>query len=354
MSYIKFPGLIDMHVHLRDPGQTQKEDFYTGTSAALAGGFTKVFDMPNNREPVTSEDRLIRKIREAKSKVVCDVGFYFGSLGDNLEEFVKVKDLVFGLKLYLNITTGGYIIDVPKLNEIYRKWNKVTGGTRPILLHAEEDVLPTVFKIVEDTKHPTHICHVSSESELSQIIAAKEKGLPVTCGVCPHHLFLTREDVKTLGPFGLMKLELKSRKDQEFLWKHLSDIDVVESDHAPHTIDEKKSDNPPFGVPGLETTLPLLITAVHEDRLTVEEIIRLCHTNPAKILNLTPDKDTYVEILNTKYQILNTNLFTKCKWSPFDGWKVYGKVQKVYIRGQKVFENGKVLAKQGRGRVINP
>ena len=124
MSIITFPGLIDMHVHLRDPGQTEKEDFYTGTSAALAGGFTTVFDMPNNKIPITSKERLDEKIRTAKEKIVCDIGFYFCSLGDNLSEFAKVKDNVFGLKLYLNITTGYFLIDEKKLGEIYTHWAK--------------------------------------------------------------------------------------------------------------------------------------------------------------------------------------------------------------------------------------
>src|SRR5437764_965058 len=106
MSTIILPGLIDIHVHLRDPGQTHKEDFYAGTVAALAGGFTKVLDMPNNISPITSLVRLDEKIKIAKEKIVCDTGFYFGSLGDNIEEFIKVKDKVFGLKLYLNETTG--------------------------------------------------------------------------------------------------------------------------------------------------------------------------------------------------------------------------------------------------------
>src|SRR5579872_3797159 len=127
---ITLPGLIDPHVHLRDPGQTQKEDFLTGTSAAIAGGFTTILDMPNNTTPITSEKLLLEKEKIAQEKIICDVGFYFGSLGDNLDEFEKVKNLVFGLKLYLNITTGGYIIDEPTMRKIYIKWHEVTQGKK--------------------------------------------------------------------------------------------------------------------------------------------------------------------------------------------------------------------------------
>ncbi len=114
-TIIKLPGLIDPHVHLRDPGQTHKEDFLSGTSAALAGGFTTVMDMPNNPEPITSPERLNAKIATAQSRVVCDIGFHFGTLGDNLDTFPKVADKATGLKIYLNVTTGGFIVDKLKI-----------------------------------------------------------------------------------------------------------------------------------------------------------------------------------------------------------------------------------------------
>ncbi|MEK7070685.1 MAG: amidohydrolase family protein [Patescibacteria group bacterium] len=344
---ITLPGLIDVHVHLRDMGQEHKEDFFSGTSAALAGGFTTVLDMPNNQLPITDYELLTKKQETAKLKIVSDVGFHFGSLGDNLDEFEKIKDKVWGLKLYLNQTTGGYIIDEDRLKKIYRKWHEVTEGKRPVLLHAEEDVMGIVTKVLQDTKHPTHICHISSIDEFTPIMKAKEKGLPITCGVCPHHLFLTVDDVEKLGSFGMMKPSLKTKKDQEFFWKHLEYIDLIESDHAPHAVEEKKSSNPPFGVPGLETTLPLLLTAVYEKRLKLQDIIDKCYENPRKIFHLPKQENTHIEISNIKYQISNSALHTKCGWSPFDGWEVRGKVMKVVLRGETFFENDKVLAQPG-------
>lgn len=360
---LTIPGLIDPHVHLRDPGQTEKEDFYTGTCAALAGGFTTVLDMPNNKIPITTDKRLQEKISEAKRKIVCDIGFYFGSLGDNFEEFEKVKKMVFGIKLYLNVTTGHFLIDERKLEDIYLHWSNAPfhpgGGIEqynilnPILVHSEEETIDSVLKIVKKIRYPTHFCHISSEFELKQIIQAKEEGLPVTCGVTPHHLFLTDKDVKTLGAFGMMKPALKSKKDVEFLWKNLKFIDVIESDHAPHTIAEKKSATPVFGVPGLETTLPLLLTAMHEGRISIEEILRLCFYNPSKIFRIQTDKNTKVEVdLNKKYTIDNKKLKTKCGWSPFAGFRVKGKVIRVFLGGEKVFEDGQLLVKPGFGRVI--
>ncbi len=350
---IKLPGLIDPHVHLRDPGQTQKEDFLTGTSSALAGGFTTILDMPNNSQAITSATLLKDKKQIAKEKIVCDTGFYFGSLGDNLDEFEKVKDLVFGLKLYLNITTGGFIIDELSLKKIFHKWHEVTQGKKPILLHAEEDVFDAVAKIVTETKQPTHIVHVSTEEELTKIMKLKEQGLPITTGVTPHHLFLTRDDEAKLGPFGRMKPSLKTKSDQDFLWKHFKDIDIVESDHAPHTLEEKNSHNPPFGVPGLETTLPLLLNAIHEKRITIDDIINKCYTKPKGIFHLAEQAETFVEVdENESWTVTSKNLQTKCKWTPFDGWQVTGRVKNVTIRGTKVYEDGRILVESGFGKIL--
>jgi dihydroorotase len=345
---ITLPGLIDPHVHLRDPGQTHKEDFYTGTSAALAGGYTTVLDMPNNAEPITTPGRLEAKIASAKKQVVSDIGFHFGTLGDNFADFEKVIDKVMGLKVYMNVTTGNFIVNANTLTNIYRAWP----GTKPILLHAEDDVSDTVMKTLATVPRATHICHVSSQVELEFVMRAKEKGYPLTCGVTPHHLFLTREDGDELGAYGHMKPFLKSQKDINFIWEHLDAVDVIESDHAPHTRKEKNSATPPFGVPGLETTLPLMLTAVAENKLTQAQLVKKLHVNVAHIFNITVDESTRVEIDMSEFEIKNEKLLTKCGWSPFSGRKVVGQVKTVYIRGTKVFEHGKVLAAPGSGQII--
>ncbi|HSW85022.1 MAG TPA: amidohydrolase family protein [Candidatus Saccharimonadales bacterium] len=349
MAIITLPGLIDPHVHLRDPGQTYKEDFLSGTSAALAGGFTTVLDMPNNAEPITSLERLETKIAGAKSKTVCDIGFHFGTLGDNFDEFPKIADRVKGLKIYLNITTGGFIIDKSKLISIYKAWP----SEKPILLHAENDVSELVNNTLLSIPKPTHICHISSQKELEFVMRAKDKGLPITCGVTPHHLFLTDQDTDKLGAMALMKPFLKSHKDQHFIWKHLDYVDVIESDHAPHTLAEKQNDNPPFGVPGLETTLPLMLTAETEGLITRKQLLDRLHFNSARIFKVETDKSTNIEVDMREYQINNEELFTKAGWSPFAGRRVIGKVKTVTLRGEKVFDNSQILAQPGSGRIIN-
>lgn len=347
---IKLPGLVDLHVHLRDPGQTHKENFYTGTRAALAGGFTTVIDMPNNARPITSKQALDIKIKSAVRQTVSDIGFHFGSLGDNLDEFERVKDLVFGLKLYLNVTTGGYLLDKSYLEKIYNAWP----ATKPILVHAEADVVGLVMQVAEATGHPTHVCHISSKAELEPVLAAKKNGLPVTAGVTPHHLFLDEDDAKRLGVFGGVKPSLKPKADQDFLWNHLDEIDVVESDHAPHTKNEKEDGSAPFGMPGLETTLAMLMGAVRDGKIEMADIERLCATGPRKILELTNEADTYILVERADYKIAGDKLTTKAKWTPFEGMIAGGRVKKTVIRGTTVFENGQVVAQAGSGQVIKP
>jgi dihydroorotase len=349
MSKLILPGLIDPHVHLRDPGQTNKEDFYTGTCAGLAGGFTTILDMPNNRIPIITAGKLKEKIKIAKEKIVCDVGFHFGSLGDNLEEFNKVKAIAFGLKLYLSLTTGGFVISREEAKRVFKVWPK----EKVILLHAEDDALDFAINLTREIGNRIHICHVNRAFDLKQVIKAKERGLRITCGVTPHYLFLTDQDAKRLGPYGKMKPPLQNKHNQDFLWNNLKFIDIIESDHAPHTIEEKEGEAPPFGVPGLETTLPLLLTAVSEKRLTTNDIVRLCHIGPSEIFGIKTDQQTRIEIdLDAKNSIRNASLLTKCKWSPFNDWKVKGKVRRVFIRGKKVFEDGKILAKPGSGKIL--
>jgi dihydroorotase-like cyclic amidohydrolase len=345
---ITLPGLIDPHVHLRDPGQIHKEDFLSGTSAALAGGYTTVMDMPNNAEPITTLEKLEEKIASAKQKTVSDIGFHFGTLGDNFDEFPKAFDKVMGLKVYLNVTTGGFIIDKDKLASIYEAWP----DGKPILLHAEDDVSDLVNSVLTKIPKATHMCHVSSRAELEFVIKAKNAGLPITCGVTPHHLFLTDKDAEELGPYGHMKPYLKPQADQDFIWEHLDYVDIIESDHAPHTKAEKESDNPPFGVPGLETTLSLMLTAEAEGKLIRPQLIEKLHANPARFFNVQTDETTYIEVDMSEYEMSNTGLQTKAGWTPFAGRKAVGQVVKTVIRGQTVYENGAVIALPGSGRIL--
>lgn len=350
MKLLTLPGLIDPHVHLREPGETHKEDVTTGTAAAIAGGYTTVLDMPNNLTPVLTVKELRRKKKVAQQKTLCNIGFYFGSLGDNLAEFPAAVTLgVFGLKLYLNHTTGDYVLKPRDLSRIFKAWP----ADLPILLHAEEETFSDILTILRKNPRRIHLCHLSTRYELEHVMTAKNEGLPVTCGVTPHHLFLSRADEKELGAFAKMRPPLRSSRDVTYLWKHLAAIDCIESDHAPHTRAEKGRVPTPSGIPGLETTLPLLLTAVHEGRLELHDVVRLCHDGPARIFNVRQGKGTYIEVdLERTYTIDNKKLFTKAGWTPFHGRKVRGRVLRTVINERPVYKNGMILTPAGSGAVL--
>ncbi|MBI2334725.1 amidohydrolase family protein [Candidatus Daviesbacteria bacterium] len=347
---ITLPGLIDTHVHLREPGATHKEDFETGTSAAVAGGYTTVLDMPNNPEPTITPGALQRKINLATKRIYSDVGFHFGATINSSQYFQQIKDKVFGLKVYMNHTTGTLLQEDPKILQIiFEKWPK----DKVLMVHAEGETLQKAIDLARKNNNKLHVCHVSLASEIRLIQQAKVQGLSISCEVTAHHLFLTKNDAKRLGVFGMMRPPLEN---PDVLWKAIADrtIDMIASDHAPHTKEEKLGPNPPNGVPGLETTLPLLLTAAYEGKLTIEDIIRLCHTNPAKIFNIPVQKDTFVEIDPTiRYTLYARRLYTKCKWTPFQGKRVKGKVKRVVLRGQTIFKDGEIIGNP-RGKVISP
>jgi len=211
---------------------------------------------------------------------------------------------------------------------------------------------------------PVHIAHISLKEEILLIKQAREKGIKVTCEVCPHHLFLSNEDMPPPLPspnFGgglgggrtEVRPRLATRKDVDSLWENLDVIDCFATDHAPHTMEEKDSTNPPPGFPGLETILPLLLTTVNVKRLTLNVIIEKMYTNPKRIFNLPDQPETWVEVdEDAEYEIKAAEQFTRCGWTPFEGWKVKGKVRKVVLHGKTAFEDGKILAPAGYGRNI--
>ena len=281
---------------------------------------------------------------------MCDWGVYFGaSQDDNTGEYAAVFDPVCGLKIYNNATTGTLLIDDQTLRaRHYAAWpvGKV------IAVHAEGETVADILALVRQYRQPTHFCHISTAEEISLLAAAKAEGLPVSVGVTSHHLFLTEDDVRTLGPLGRMKPELKTHADQQALWDAIAAgvVDVVESDHAPHTLAEKQSDAPPSGVPGLETTLPLMLTAVHERRLALERVIDLVALNPQRIFGVAPGPETYTLVdLDARYTIARGDLRTACGWSPFEGMPVVGRVCEVWIRGVQAFDGETVRVAPGFG-----
>jgi dihydroorotase-like cyclic amidohydrolase len=350
VARIRLPGLIDVHVHLREPGLTHKEDFFSGTCAALAGGIVAVLDMPNTSPPTTTPEALLAKARLAAAKAVSDVGLFVGVTAQADDAYAACASWAPGLKVYVNDTFGSLRIEsLPRLMRIFTQWP----GPGPIAVHAEGMALAACLALARLYGQRLHVCHVARAADIGLIARAKTQGNLVTCEVTPHHLFLTEEDVPRLGPLGDMRPSLGTPADRAALWKHLDIIDCFATDHAPHTLTEKQSPNPPPGVPGLETMVPLLLTAAHEGRLTLDQIVARLHHNPARIFGISVTADTWTEVdLDARDTIGDRPLWTRCGWTPFAGMSVRGRITQVSLRGQIVFDGEQVLARPGIGQVL--
>jgi dihydroorotase-like cyclic amidohydrolase len=342
------PGLIDPHVHLREPGATYKEDWDSGTAAALAGGFTAVLAMPNTRPPVTDASTLNLALEAARRKARCDYAQYLGAGPDNVELLPPLAGQAAGLKMYLDQTYGPLRLDDMSLwMAHFKRWP----GHLPIVAHAEGRSLAAVILVAALFDRPLHLAHVSLRQEILLIRKAKQKGWKVTCEVTPHHLFLTQEDIPALGPGrSEVRPPLATPQDQAALWENLDVIDCFATDHAPHTLAEKDGDNPPPGFPGLETALPLLLTAVQEGRLSLEDLVSRMVTNPRRIFHLPQQPETWIEIdPQAAWEIHAAQTHTRCGWTPFEGCQVRGRVRQVVLRGQEAYRDGQVLAPPGTG-----
>jgi dihydroorotase (multifunctional complex type) len=346
---MRLPGLIDPHVHVREPGATHKEDWDSCTAAALAGGFTAILAMPNTKPPVTDASSLLLALNAAQQKARCDYAQYLGAGPDPIVQAAQLAGQTAGLKMYLDQTYGPLRLDDMTLwMEHFATWPRHA----PIVAHAESRTLAAVILIADIFKRPVHIAHVSTREEILVIRAAKERGIAVTCEVTPHHLFLCEEDVSRLGAGrSEVRPPLASRADQQALWQNLDVIDCFATDHAPHTLEEKDGPTPPPGFPGLETALPLLLTAVHQGRLQLEDLIARCFTNPQRIFGLPAQPNTWIEVdAEAAWEIHASQTLTRCAWTPFEGFQVRGRVTRVVLRGQDAFRDGQVLAAPGAGK----
>ncbi len=346
---LTLPALIDPHVHVREPGATYKEDWQSATASALAGGITTILAMPNTKPPVFDEETLRLSLEAARAKAYCDYAQYLGAGAENAAEVARLAPQAAALKMYLDSTFGELRLnDMSLWQEHFRRWK----SPAPIVLHAESRSMAAGLLFSQWYKTPVHIAHVSLREEILVIKAAKERGIPVTCEVCPHHLFLDNTTPAPAGSPGRLEVRprLATPADVSALWENLDVIDCFATDHAPHTLAEKDSPNPPPGFPGLETLLPLLLTAVREGRLTLQDLITRLDTNPRRIFALPPLPQTWVEVdEDARYEIRAAEMHSRCAWTPFEGWQVTGRVRRVYLRGKEAFRDGQILVPPGFG-----
>lgn len=375
-STVTLPGLFDVHVHLREPGGEYKEDWASGTAAALAGGFTFVGAMPNTNPSIVDEAAFHKVSDIAKSKARCDYGIFMGASVYNAHEIGKFaqpkpSSPVFALKMYLDQTFSTLKLDnLGSWMEHFQNWPKEI----PICLHSEGPRAAACILLAHIYDRHVHVCHVSLKEEIELIKQAKQRGIKVTCEVCPHHLFLTEEDAPRLsamfnnesvstasssnsetpllGGWHEVRPRLNTRADQQALWDNIDVIDIIATDHAPHSLEEKqRAEGAPPGFPGLETVLPLMLTAVAQGRLSLDDLIAKMHTNPRRIFNLPEQPETWIEVdLDAKWTIPRHMTYSKSQWTPFAGMEVQGKVKRVVLRGSVAMVDGRVVAPTGTGR----
>jgi len=389
------PGLIDVHVHLRDEENAYKEGFYSGTAAAAAGGITTVLDMPNNSPATMSVETLRRRMEIAESKILVNVGFYSEFPTDTEEIAYIVKEGAVAFKLYMAEQIGG--IDSDDDEALLKAFKILSRMKVPVAVHAEDKTIlgeteqklrqssyndlksflkthsekveskavKRILEIAVQTKARLHLCHISTRDVVRDIVREKRSGTAVTCEVTPHHLLLSSTDLINIGTLALTTPPIRERRHTMALWNGITNgwIDILASDHAPHKLEEKKNKsvwNVKPGIPGLETTLPLMLTEARQGRLSIGDIVRLMAENPAKVFALHgrgyieegKNADLVVVDLAEKYRIDASHFHSKARHSPFNGRVVEGKPVKTFVAGRLVMDEGEILAEAGSGRII--
>ena len=376
------PGLIDDQVHFREPGLTHKATIATESKAAVAGGITSFIEMPNTVPQATTIEKLEEKFSIAKKTSWANYSFMFGGTNDNLEEILKVDEhKVAGLKLFLGSSTGNMLVDNPKvLEEIFSKTNllisvhcedektikdnlekylKKHGDDIPIEMHpkirsAEACYLSSskAIELAKKTGARLHVFHLSTEKETN--LFSNKKPLAekkITAEVCVHHLWFTEEDYKTKGTKIKWNPAIKSQKDKDGLWKALLDdrLDVIATDHAPHTLEEKNNsyNKAPSGGPLVQHALVALLEMHHKGKISLEKIVeKACH-NPAILFQIKDrgfiregyKADLVLVDLISPWTVNKENILYKCGWSPFEGTTFKSRVSHTFVNGILTYHN---------------
>ncbi len=378
------PAGIDIHVHFRDPGMTHKEDFSTGSLAAAFGGVSCYYDMPNTIPQTTDMLSLLDKINSSEKKSFVDFGIYSGISNRNIQNIAKIGEKCSGFKIYLGSTTNSLMLNSKNLRDVFKAANSTN---KPILIHAEDDqclinyksdernltdhlkcrpseceetAIKKILTSSKTSKNKIHICHLSSFEGLELL---KDKQKNISCGVTPHHLLLNIE--KNLSPKTWHKVNppIRTDIDRAALFDGIQNgsIDVLESDHAPHTLDEKNIEfnDAPSGIPGVETLFPMFLYLAKKEKISFGRLISLFCENPAEIVNVPKgkleigkDADFIVIDYKDESKVKSEHLHSKCGWSPFEGWPAIFPTH-VFVRGEKLIEEHEMLENQGFGRFVD-
>ena len=374
------PGVVDDQVHFREPGLTHKEDLATASRACAKGGVTSFLEMPNTVPPATTQARLEEKLALAAEKSLVNYGFYIGATCDNLDE-LKTARRTPGIKIFIGSSTGDLLVDDQAILErIFAE------TTLPITAHCEDETtvranaarLAGTHDVADHSRirdhqaaliatrraidlahrhnHRFHVLHVSTGGEI-ELLADHRK--LITAEACPHHLLFNTDDYARLGTLAQMNPSLKSADDSRQLWQALRDgrLQVVATDHAPHTLDEKRRPYPasPSGVPAVENSLALMLNEVHHGRSTLEQVVQWMCDAPARVWDIVGkgriavgyDADLVLLDLERTDEIRNERQITKCGWSPWHGVSLTGWPVRTWVMGCEVYREGTFLADGG-------
>ena len=375
------PGAFDSQCHFREPGGEHKEDLKSGSMAAVAGGITSIFDMPNNKPSITTEKLFKKKLARAKNRMFCEHAFYMGAERDNIAEIKKVEKLdgCCGIKIFVGSSTGNLLVsDFSDVGNIIKKTRK------RVSLHSEEENLLNARKkyikandvkshiiwrnpataltstkklvaIANKLKKKIHILHITTKEEVA--LLAKNKKY-VSFEITPQHVsFYAPDCYDKLGTYAQMNPPIRSIAHYKKLRSALKNsiVDVIGSDHAPHSKKEKNQNYPdsPSGMPGVQTLLPVLLDLVAQKLISLNQVVKMTSHNVVNIFNIKDkgkldkgyDADFSIVNLDKKHKITNAQILSKCKWTPYHGITLQGKVIGTIIRGEKVYWNNKIIGK---------
>jgi len=378
-SLIVLPGCIDTQVHFREPGSTDAEDLNSGSRAAIAGGITSVFEMPNTNPPTTNKKEFTKKLELAKNRMYCNYAFYFGATPSNHEELKDLKNLdgCCGVKLFAGSSTGNLLVDkeediekvfehtskivavhsedeeiLNKRKKLIEKGNVLTH----ILWRNEECAISSTRKIVKIAKRlnkKAHILHVTTKEEVDFL--SQNKG-NITFEITPQHLTMYSPDCyKKLGTYAQMNPPIRDKSHYDRLWYAIRNNynDTIGSDHAPHLKSNKDKEYPssPSGMPGVQTLLPVMLNHVNEGKLKLDQLVKFVCENPVEIFKIKNkgyikknfDADLTIIDMNKIIEIKNEHIESKCEWSPFNDEKFKGAPVATIINGQIKMQNGKIV-----------
>jgi dihydroorotase len=380
------PGVIDPQVHFREPGLEHKEDLFTASCACAKGGVTSFLEMPNTIPLTTTQATLDDKLHRASQKCLVNYGFFMGATAENLDDLRNAHPAC-GIKIFMGSNHGALLVSTEaEIEPIFAK------GSRLIAVHAEDQARiierkklfqgntdPAIHSQIQDEEaalnatklavklankyqRRLHILHLSTGIEAEYL---RENKTPwISTEVTPQHLLLNTNDYARIGTLAQMNPPLRSPENNEILWKALLDgvIDCIATDHAPHTLEEKAKPYPhsPSGMPGVETSLLLMLTESKKGRCTLAQVVKWMCTNPAKLYQIANkgeikvgyDADLILVDLNNYKPVLKENLATKCGWSPFEGWSLTGWPIYTIVNGDLALEKGKLNTKV-RGKALN-